>query len=194
MPVILIGFSWGAMLVYILAARYPALVKKLILIGSGPFEEKYADNITPDRPSRLSQAERNEVISLIEKINDPDTVDKDGPMARVGALFTKADTYSPLPRENVVLEFSETINRRVRAEAKELRTSGELLRMGAKIQCPVVAIHGDYDPHLVEGAKVPLSRVLRDFRFILLEKCGHEPWIEKYARDKFYNILIEEIV
>ncbi|HET8687698.1 MAG TPA: alpha/beta fold hydrolase [Methanosarcina sp.] len=46
LPVILIGFSWGAMLSFIFTARHPQFVKKLILIGSGPYEEKYAVNIT----------------------------------------------------------------------------------------------------------------------------------------------------
>src|SRR5437899_4952417 len=35
LPVTLIGSSWGAMLSYLLAARHPALVRKLILVGSG---------------------------------------------------------------------------------------------------------------------------------------------------------------
>jgi len=35
---------------------------------------------------------------------------------------------------------------------------------------------------------------VKNYRFILLEKCGHEPWQEKYARDKFYEILKKEIV
>ncbi|MFH1652023.1 MAG: alpha/beta hydrolase, partial [Chloroflexota bacterium] len=54
-------------------------------------------------------------------------------------------------------------------------------------------IHGDADPHSAEGVKVPLSRVLPDFRFILLERCGHEPWIERAARDTFYKILRSEV-
>ena len=40
-PVTLVGFSWGAWLSFIFAANYPAFVKKLILVASGPFEEKY---------------------------------------------------------------------------------------------------------------------------------------------------------
>ena len=39
--VILIGFSWGAWLGYLFAARFPELVKKLILVGSGPYEHHY---------------------------------------------------------------------------------------------------------------------------------------------------------
>ena len=75
-----------------------------------------------------------------------------------------------------------------------MRDRIELLALGKEITCPVVAIHGDYDPHPVAGVREPLSRVLRDFTFIILEKCGHEPWIEKYARDEFYEILRREIV
>jgi pimeloyl-ACP methyl ester carboxylesterase len=74
-----------------------------------------------------------------------------------------------------------------------MRKSAELVRLGEKIQCPVVAIHGDYDPHPAEGVRQPLSRVLQDFRFILLENSGHQPWIERAARDKFYSILRSEI-
>ncbi|MCP4219259.1 MAG: alpha/beta hydrolase, partial [bacterium] len=40
-PMVLVGFSWGAWLGYMLAARYPHLVKKLVLVSSGSFDEKY---------------------------------------------------------------------------------------------------------------------------------------------------------
>jgi pimeloyl-ACP methyl ester carboxylesterase len=39
-PVGLIGHSWGAWLAALLAARRPALVGKLILVGSGAFGER----------------------------------------------------------------------------------------------------------------------------------------------------------
>jgi len=192
-PVILIGHSWGAWLSFIVTACYPEITRKLILVGSGAFEGHYAENIVGDRLNRLTEAERIEALDIIDKINDTARNDKDKPMARLGELFAKADAYDPLPHESEALEFSEEINRRVWAQAEKLRDSGELLELGKKIQCPVVAIHGDYDPHLAEGVKQPLSRVLKIFKFILLEKCGHEPWIEKFAGDKFYNILKNEL-
>lgn len=57
-----------------------------------------------------------------------------------------------------------------------------------------MAIHGDYDPHPAEGVRRPLSRVLDDFEFVLLESCGHRPWIERAARDWFYDILRQELL
>ena len=193
-PVILIGHSWGAMLGFIFTARYPEIVKKLVLIGSGPFEEKDADNITPERLNRLTEAERIEAFHLIDIIDGSAAGDKNNAMARLGELFAKADTWAPLPPgKSETLGASEEINRKVWAEAKKLRASGELLELGKKIYCPVVAVHGDYDPHLAEGVREPLSRALQHFRFILLEKCGHEPWLEKFARDKFFKILKNEL-
>jgi pimeloyl-ACP methyl ester carboxylesterase len=195
LPIVLLGHSWGAMLTYIVTARYTALVKKLILVGSGPFEEKYADNIDGERLNRLSEKERIEFLNQVEIINNAIPSERDKAMASNSELLLKADTYAPLPpeKEPEPLKVSEEINRKVWAEAKPLRTSGELLKMGSRIACPVIAVHGDYDPHLAVGVKGPLSHVIKDFRFILLEKCGHYPWREKYARDKFYQILKKEV-
>ena len=119
--------------------------------------------------------------------------DKDVRMARFGELIFKADSYNPSPYKNEILECRYDIYQGVWEQVIELRSGGKLLELGRKIQCPVVAIHGDYDPHPSEGVKGPLSHILKDFRFILLEKCGHYPWLELSARDKFYSILKTEI-
>jgi len=58
---------------------------------------------------------------------------------------------------------------------------------------PVGAIHGDYDPHPAAGVRTPLLRVVKNFRFILLENCGYHPWAEKQAKSVFYNILMDEL-
>ena len=57
----------------------------------------------------------------------------------------------------------------------------------------MVAIHGDFDPHPAEGIRGPLDRILKDFRFILLGKCGHTPWIERMAKGIFYETLRKEL-
>ncbi len=193
LPVTLIGWSWGAMLGFIFSANYPSFAAKLILIGSGVYEEKYAVNIMKTRLGLLSEEERAEVLSLTEALNDPAIADKNTLMARLGKLISKADSYDPLPFESEVLECRYDIYQKVWKQATELRSSGQLLELGKKIRCPVVAIHGDYDPHPAEGIREPLSRILRDFRFISLENCGHQPWLERAARDKFFDILKNEI-
>jgi len=193
LPVTLVGHSWGAWLCFIAAARYPASVKKLVLIGSGPFEHQYAVNITGNRLTRLSEADRSRALILIEALSNPDTVNKNEVFGEFAALFARADAYDPLPNDREAIEAQYDAGQQVWQEAEALRRSGELLEMGKQITCPVVAIHGDYDSHPAEGVERPLSRVLRDFRFVLLDKCGHSPWLEKQARDRFYDILRTEI-
>jgi len=190
-PLTLIGFSWGAWLAYILAVRYPLLVKKLVLVGSGPFEEKYASAIMATRLSRLGESERNEAMSLLETMNSGKLVT--GSFARFGELMNKADANDPLPDGTGKQAVDFGIYRSVWGGASKLRQSGRLLRLGSKIKCPVVALHGDYDPHPAAGVREPLSRVIRDFRFILLPKCGHRPWLERSAKDEFYRIIKDEI-
>ncbi len=193
LPVTLIGFSWGAMLSFIFAARHPSFVGRLVLIGSGPYEERYAAGIMDTRLGRLDDDQRKEALSLMAALDDPAVGDKDTSLARLGELMSRADSYDPLPHDSEILECRYDIYRSVWQQLAELRSSGKLLGLGKKIRCPVVAIHGDYDPHPSAGVKAPLSRVLEDFRFILLEECGHCPWIERGAKDRFYGILRNEV-
>jgi pimeloyl-ACP methyl ester carboxylesterase len=190
-PLVLIGFSWGAWLSYIFAAKYSLLVKKLIIIGSGPFEEKYAAKIMEIRLNHLNNDERKEALSLLSALDSGGIKDND--FARFGELVDKADSYDPLPHDSEVLPCSPDIYQHVWGEASKMRSSGELLKLGGRIQCPVVAIHGDYDPHPAAGVQEPLGRVLKDFRFILLEKCGHHPWLERQAKQNFYDTVRKEI-
>jgi pimeloyl-ACP methyl ester carboxylesterase len=103
-PVILIGFSWGAWLSFIFSAKCPSFVKKLILIGSGPFEEKYAERIKETRLNRLNKKERTEVESLYKILYNPKANKKNEAFSRFGALLSKADTYDPLLQENDVTD------------------------------------------------------------------------------------------
>jgi pimeloyl-ACP methyl ester carboxylesterase len=186
-PVVLVGYSWGAWLGFLTAARYPALVQKLILVSSGPFEEKYVDGMTQTRLGRLSSKERKEAQSLLGGKNLSPRE-----FARLGELMGLADDYDPLPlrSEGVVLDPEQF--GKVWPEAALLRKTGKLLEEAKKIRCPVVAIHGDHDPHPAQGVEGPLKGALADFKFILLEKCGHTPWMEKQAREPFFQALEAE--
>src|SRR5512139_1613424 len=83
-PVTLVGFSWGAFLSFMTAARYPSLVAKLILVSGPPFEESYARSITRTRLDRMGPAERKETMALILKMDDPAATDKDRVFSRLG--------------------------------------------------------------------------------------------------------------
>ncbi|MFQ5979514.1 MAG: alpha/beta fold hydrolase [Candidatus Heimdallarchaeota archaeon] len=196
-PITLIGHSWGALLSFIFAAHYPTIPKKLILVGSGVFEEQYARDIMKTRLARLSETDRHETLALIAALNDSTIQDKDQRMAQLGDLLTKADSYNPITVENETVDchFDQSVWKAnsVWEEFEDLRANGKLLELGRKIRCPVVAIHGDYDSHPLEGIRDPLTPILDDFKIIILRNCGHYPWREKEARERFFEILRKEL-
>ena len=194
LPLTLIGWSWGAMLAYLATARQPDTVRKLILVSSGVYTAAHAAQIMPTRLSRLDAATRTAFEAALQRLDDPgDSADAD--LAFIGrTLKEQADSYDLLDDPDAdVLEVRHDIHEAVWAEASALRASGELVAQGRAIRCPVVAIHGAYDPHPVAGIQEPLAPVLADFRLEVLDRCGHYPWQERHARTAFYALLRQEL-
>lgn len=192
-PVYLVGYSWGAWLGWIFAATHPELVKKLILVSSGPFETKYVQQMNDTRAARFSEEDKKKLAELQKLFESPDIKNKDPLFEEFGAIFSKADSYSPLKHDSADMKIDFDIYNSIWPEAAELRKGGKLLEYADKITCPVVAIHGDYDPHPWQGIKESLEKRLKDFKFHLLEKCGHTPWYETHARDNFYYLLLDQL-
>ena len=53
-------------------------------------------------------------------------------------------------------------------------------------------VHSD-SGHVI-GTSFLHSYHLKNFRFVLLEKCGHTPWLERWAREGFYRIIKAELL
>lgn len=161
-PVLLIGQSWRAKLSYLLAATYPTLVRKLVLVSSGPFEEHSVPLIAENRLRRLSV----EFLHLAERLNTAETPENRVSLSRPGTLAHTADSYGPvdMPAETKALDLPENrveMYQGVWSEAAELRPTGQPLTLSGHIPYPVVAMHGDSDPHPVAGIQEPLSTRLK---------------------------------
>ena len=70
-------------------------------------------------------------------------------------------------------------------EISGMRRSGELLRIARRVSCPVYAVHGSFDPHPAAGVSGPMAGK-ENFSMTVLERCGHDPWKEKHAREAFF--------
>lgn len=192
LPATLVGYSWGAWLSCLVASAHPERVGRLVLVSSGPFKPGYYKRLQETRMGRLSPEERAEFEEVVRRLNDPAGTTKDEDLARLGALSSKSDDFDPLPWETRAEDEVPCDGARfqgVWAAAAEMRRTGELMERVWRIRCPMVAIHGDYDPHPAEGVRKPLSAALPTFRFVLLERCGHTPWLERHAREAFYEAL-----
>ncbi len=147
-PVTLIGHSWGAWLSYIFAWKYPELVSKVILIGSGSYEDIYLSSMNSKRANRLTEEENLRVGTLFQLLNEHNNPNKKEVLREFGELMAKADSYSPISIENESLDFQPEVFQSCMKEINKLRSNGELLDFGKNIKCPVIAIHGEYDSHL----------------------------------------------
>jgi pimeloyl-ACP methyl ester carboxylesterase len=203
-PAVLIGYSWGAWLSLFAAARYPELAGKLILVSSAPFDESYAAHLQTHRLARLTDAEKTDYLSAIAALGKPAAPDPVTPavlppvasatLEKLGRLAAKADAYAPIVEiDEPDVTVSGEIYQAVWKEASAMRRSGELLRQARTVKCPVVAIHGDSDSSPAAGVAEPLSAALGEFRLVVLPRCGHTPWRERYAQEEFYRILLHEI-
>lgn len=190
-PFVLIGSSWGAVLALLTTAEHPELARKLILVGSAVFDAESSAKTKARRRERTSHETLAE-IALLEK-ELASSSEKDLLFARIADLELDPDVYAPLTRDLELLETQLELNQSVWHDFKKLRdTQGALGQALSRIHCEVVLVHGDYDPHGIEGIHPFLKSVIPQTRLEWLERCGHYPWIEKFAREEFFAILRRE--
>ncbi|MBN2522279.1 MAG: alpha/beta hydrolase [Bacteroidales bacterium] len=191
-PAVLVGFSWGAWLSILLTARYPQLVKKLILIGCPPLETNYAKKINETRMNRLNKKDRSTFISLLDMLSEDQSPNSTNLFYLLEQFIRKTDSFHPVPVEDNT-QIHPELFQKIWKEAAELRASGKIRNCALSITCPVIFIHGEYDPHPVDGIAIPLTKKTMNHKMIVLKNCGHKPWIEKEAFGDFYKTLIREI-
>lgn len=192
-PLTVVGFSWGAWLAWLLAAEHPRLVDRLVLISCPGFRPGDGQLAQTVRFGRMDERQRRAYAAIAEKLYQVPSGERDALFARLGNLMTHIDAFDPAPGIRNTIQFRYKVYRGVWQAADALRTSGRLLDYADRIQCPVIALHGDHDPHPAEGVRGPLAERLADFRFVLLPRCGHKPWIERQAREVFYARLNEAV-
>lgn len=184
----LIGHSWGAWLIALFAEKYPELVERIILVGSGPLENKYVAEISARRFENLSE----EDSKIFKRLINNQATDED--MARIPKILEKSDNYC---LENTDMHRADKADSQMHniiwEEAAKLRTNGKLLASFKRINNKIVLIQGETDPHPARGIIIPLQENGVECETYILEKCGHSPFMEKYAKENFYKILLEII-
>jgi pimeloyl-ACP methyl ester carboxylesterase len=160
-PVVLIGHSWGAWLSLVFASSHPLKVSKVILISSGPFSESFVPEIEKRRLACLSYKEKNEfsvLVNLLEADSQGSSViNKNAALRRLAELVAKSDYYDSVDSrsdDEAAVRVEGGAYSNIWKEAAEMRKSGLLLSVVRKVGCPVVAIHGEHDPHPADGVSV----------------------------------------
>lgn len=183
--VTLIGHSWGAWLVALVAAKYPAVVERIILVGCPPLQDKYVSEISARRMKNLSEEE----CAVFQRLIHNQATDAD--MQEIPRIFGKSDNFCLENRELHNVDRTDSrMHNVIWSEAAKLRSSGELLEIFSNIKCKIYLIQGERDPHPWSGVIIPLQEIGVSCESHILEKCGHSPFMEKYAKEDFYRILL----
>jgi pimeloyl-ACP methyl ester carboxylesterase len=183
---VLVGHSWGALLSVLYAAEHPRHVRRLVLVGCPPFEEKYVPRILQRRLARLSAAEADIFRKTLERLENGEA----GALKILESLVEKTDNYARRPEEKEhVLPPDGRMYGQVWNEARKLRFEGKLTLALKRLECPVTVIHGDVDPHPAEGVLEPLENSGIPFEKFILPQCGHSPFDEREASESFCRTL-----
>lgn len=192
-PVTLVGHSWGAWLSVLVAGQHPEQVRRVVLVGSAPFRTRYLDELRQRRRQHLTKGQWDELERLGRRMSDPGKRANRWALHRLGELAGIADSYSLIPEFRSEVLVDPVTFRAVWPEAETMRRSGSLARALRRVRAPVTVLHGKDDPHPVRGVVKPLRDAGLRVRVVLLDRCGHEPWRERYGRRPFFEALRSEL-
>jgi pimeloyl-ACP methyl ester carboxylesterase len=179
----LVGESWGAMLALAFASTYPDQVSALALVGCGTFDPKARARLQ----SKLEERTTEELQAQLEELETLD-LDENERIAKEHALSDSIYTYSRAvsgPGAELDLKgHTETWSDMIRLQEAAVYPAAF-----TAITCPVLMLHGSYDPHPGGLIRDGLQNFIPHLEYTEFDRCGHSPWIEEHARDRFLSNL-----
>lgn len=192
-PAALVGWSWGAMLGLSFTVQHPELVRSLVLVGCGSYDDASRDHYATTMYDRLGPDGRGRMTELREhRVNATDHDEQDRLFAERGALAGRAQSFDPIPDpdpDDAGLPGDAQGHDETWTDVLRLQADGIEPASFAAIEVPVLMIHGDHDPHPGPATRDTLRSVIPQLEYIELPQCGHTPWRERHAREQFYNEL-----
>lgn len=188
----IVGHSWGAMLALTYAARHPESIDRIILIGCGTFDE-HARNVYQANLENRTDPETKQRIERIRSCLDEEKsrTRRNELFGKFGSIMTRLQAFDPIeaPPALEAPTFDEQGHHETWNDALALQKQGVQPAEFSNIRVAVIMIHGREDPHPGRLVRKSLEPYLKDFQYQELPNCGHTPWIERGAREAFYDLL-----
>lgn len=189
----IVGWSWGAMLGLSYAACYPARVSALVLVGCGTYDERSRGLYKKAVANCLGEAGTRLVESLARDLNAARTAtSRDEILAQLATAYMESESYEPIrgvERVDDELPPDAAGNRETWEDALRLQREDIEPRRFSAITARVVMMHGDTDPHPGPSTRDVLRVFVPQLEYVEFARCGHQPWIERYAREPFLAYL-----
>lgn len=194
---IIIGHSWGAVLGYIFAAKFPHNIGKLIMISSGALTKQHHEEAMVARFACISQENNSKMEILYKKLAASSGQEEVEIFCELAKFLETIEVSTPVDNihERIkTLYYDLNCYKSINIEYKHLLNTNQMEALGTKIICPVSIIHGKNDPYSYTDLQNFLCKTLSTKTvFYLLDNCGHWPWREKYAEKEFFFIIQKEI-
>ena len=180
----LLGHSWGAMLALAYAAEHPAVPAGLILIGCGTFSAAARLEFQARLEARLTPGDRAEIEDVKRTEDDPDRR-----LAALGRLMRRVYGYDLEDAGEEAVQVDAVAHEETWADMLRLQRTGTYPAAFGAIRAPVVMLHGAEDPHPGTLIRDDLKMQIPHLEYHEIPKCGHSPWLERQARQLFFETL-----
>lgn len=189
-PATLVGSSWGAMLGLCYAAEHPQRVARLALVGSGTFDALSRALLIRLRDERLGPegVARLEALTA-ELVAETDAAAQDALFQAMGEVLWPAYWVDPISRDLEVLRYDYRGHVEAWNDMLRLQAEGVYPARFARIEAPVLMLHGDDDPHPGPAIHRGLAPLVRRLEYRGFPRCGHFPWLERHAQAPFLDAL-----
>jgi pimeloyl-ACP methyl ester carboxylesterase len=171
-PATVVAHSWAGGAAVLLADRYPAVVKSLVLVGAA---------CTPDSLNALDRWLNlpiiGGVLTVIGLLGIEEVLPRVRPLARYAPTLFRDKLASALPDSRVMGDERGALGRHKRAfmiEQHALVDEMPLVTAAlGRLEIPVAVVHGDWDLVVPPRAAVSLVRAIPGAELTLLPRAGH---------------------
>ncbi|NNE08845.1 MAG: alpha/beta fold hydrolase [Gemmatimonadetes bacterium] len=175
----LMGHSWGGFLAMLYAIQHPDRLNSLILVSPSPASSAMRNEESQMLASRLTKEDQAERDSIIQSTG----FQNGDPAAYEGffRVFFRSEFFNPERIDELTLVLPEnfiTNSRLLQYLARDLAVY-DIHAALESVEAPALVVNGESESGLGSGRRI--SEHLPSAQHVVLEECGHFPFVEKPA-------------
>ena len=188
-PTAILGHSWGAMLALCFAAEHPGKAGPIVLVGCGAFDQACRSRLQATIEDRMDDDLRDRICRASADAVEP--ADQFIQTFKLTRHIFDYDPINPYADKEEFEPFDLQAHGETWSDMRRLQDNGTYPGAFAAIDSPVLMLHGQYDPHPGKMIRDSLLPYLPQLEYHEYERCGHSPWIERFAREEFFSVIRE---
>jgi pimeloyl-ACP methyl ester carboxylesterase len=175
------------MLALCYAASHPDAAGPIVLVGCGTFDASSRARMKEILRERTS-AELQDQLARITAVTS-DAADLHMKRYKLTRDLSVYDRAEPWPEREEFEPLDVRAHQETWDDMMRLVSDGTCPGAFTRIRSDVLMLHGDYDPHPGPMIYESLRPFIRTLEYREFARCGHSPWLERFARAEFFSTL-----